>query len=293
MENPIALKVPLYKNKTIHIEECKDTEFYDKVHFHEEFQLTHIINGTGRLIVGQDSYSFTSGDTYLFGRNLPHAFKKDTKCPSLGSKIKTHSFSVFFNGDRLVAFLNQLAETSSIQELLSASYVGLNLNKKQCSGILVKLKRLQRLNDFEKIMELLYIFEDISKCTTHIALTTPEIASLNFDEYGVGKMKAIFNFIELNYSKKISLTYIASHFGMNPSSFCRFFKSRTLMTFSQFLIEIRVAKACELIRKGAHNATETCFESGFTNLSNFHRQFKNVMGMTPTQYKESVSTFFA
>ncbi|WP_339710487.1 AraC family transcriptional regulator [uncultured Kriegella sp.] len=275
------------------MEEHDDAHFYDAVHFHEEYQLTHIVDGRGTLVVGQNSYPFRPGDSYLFGRNLPHVFKKEVESRADTKKVRAHHFSIFFSGDALVAFLNQVPESSSIHELLRCADCGLKLNKRQSSKLLSKMKRFQHLDDFDKLLGLLYMLEAISKSTNHTALTTSEFKNLHFDEYGTQKMTEIFNFIESNHSKKISLANIANRFNMNPSSFCRFFKSRTQKTFSQFLIEIRVARACELIREGAHNATETCFESGFTNLSNFHRQFKNVIGMTPTQYKNSVSTFLA
>lgn len=293
MTNPIAFKVPLYRDKTLYMEEHDDAHFYDAAHFHEEYQLTHIVDGRGTLVVGKNSYPFKPGDSYLFGRNLPHVFKKEAESRSDIKKIRAHHFSIFFSGNALVTFLNQVPESSSIHELLRCADCGLKLNKQQSSALLYKMKRFQHLDDFDKLLGLVYMLEAISKNMPHTALTTEEFKNLHFDEYGTRKMTEIFNFIESNHSKKISLSNIAGRFNMNPSSFCRFFKSRTQKTFSQFLIEIRVARACELIREGAHNATETCFESGFTNLSNFHRQFKNVIGMTPTQYKNSVSTFLA
>ena len=293
MTNPIAFKVPLYRDRTLYMEEHDDTHFYDAVHFHEEYQLTYIVEGRGTLVVGENAYPFKPGDSYLFGRNLPHVFRKDGKCKSDAKKIRAHHFSIFFSGDSLVAFLDQVSDSSSIHELLRVANLGLKLNEQQASRLLPKMKRFHHLNDFDKLLGLLYMLEAISKNTEYTALTSAEFRNSRFDEHGTQKMTEIFNFIESNHSKKISLSNIAGRFNMNPSSFCRFFKSRTQKTFSQFLIEIRVARACELIREGAHNATETCFESGFTNLSNFHRQFKNVIGMTPTQYKDSVSTFLA
>lgn len=291
MTNPIAFKVPLCRDKTLYLEEHNDADFYDAAHFHEEYQLTYIVAGRGTLVVGQNSYLFKPGDSYLFGRNLPHVFKKDYKHQSSADNARAHHFSIFFSGDAVVAFLNEVSGSSSIQELLRQADLGLKLNEQQSSVLLSKMKRFRYLDDFDKLLGLLSMLEYISKNTDYCVLTNEICRDFQFDEHGTQKMTEIFNFIEQNHSKRISLSHIAGRFNMNPSSFCRFFKSRTQKTFSQFLIELRVARACELIREGALNATETCFESGFTNLSNFHRQFKNIIGMTPTEYKDSVSTF--
>ena len=293
MTNPIAFKVPMYRDKTLYLEEHNDADFYDVAHFHEEYQITHIVAGRGTLVVGQNSYPFKPGDSYLFGRNLPHVFKKDHKHQSSAKNVKAHHFSIFFSGDAVITFLNQVPESFAIHEMLRSADLGLKLNEQQSSGLLSKMKRFRYLDGFDNLLELLYMLQHISKSTEHCVLTTKANKDFRFDEHGTQKMTEIFNFIDQNHSKRISLSNVAARFNMNPSSFCRFFKSRTQKTFSQFLIEIRVARACELIREGALNATETCFESGFTNLSNFHRQFKNVIGMTPTQYRDSVSTFLA
>ncbi|MFV0412903.1 MAG: helix-turn-helix domain-containing protein, partial [Oscillospiraceae bacterium] len=71
---------------------------------------------------------------------------------------------------------------------------------------------------------------------------------------------------------------------LNPSSFSRYFKRIHRKTFTRYLNEVRVGYACKLLLEDASRITTVCCESGFSNVSNFNRQFRTIKGMTPSQY---------
>jgi AraC-like DNA-binding protein len=50
-----------------------------------------------------------------------------------------------------------------------------------------------------------------------------------------------------------------------------------------------VSKSCELLSKSDMPVTEICFESGFSNISNFNRRFHALKGMTPSDYRKQVA----
>jgi AraC-like DNA-binding protein len=54
--------------------------------------------------------------------------------------------------------------------------------------------------------------------------------------------------------------------------------------YSKFLNEIRIGYACKMLLEEKMNISEIGYESGFNNLSNFNRQFKSSMGLSPTEY---------
>jgi AraC-like DNA-binding protein len=73
---------------------------------------------------------------------------------------------------------------------------------------------------------------------------------------------------------------------LSPKAFCRYFKSKTRKTFYNFLLEVRVAHACNLLLEKDMTVYEVCYESGFNNLSNFNRYFKKIINKTPFEYKK-------
>ncbi|MEJ0055678.1 MAG: AraC family transcriptional regulator [Bacteroidota bacterium] len=94
----------------------------------------------------------------------------------------------------------------------------------------------------------------------------------------------IYEHILGNFKEEIRLETVAELAGMNISSFCRFFKKTTNKTFSHYLNEVRVGYACRLLMEHKYNISETCYECGFNNISNFNRQFKNIVKMPPSEY---------
>ena len=93
------------------------------------------------------------------------------------------------------------------------------------------------------------------------------------------------NFIVNNFSADIQLSEIAQLANLTESSFCRYFKSRTHKTFSQFLNEIRILNACKLLINSNMTIAQICYDVGYNNISHFNRQFKLKTRLTAKEYK--------
>lgn len=293
MSNVIAFKVPMQKNMSIRVEESDDVHIYDLVHFHEECQLTCIMQGSGSLLAGSDTYRYKPGEVYLFGSNMPHGFKSEGIIEAEDMESCARRISVFFNRNIFESMFEQNPETSSIRSLLDNASLGFRLSVGGSSEILSKILKLVDMDDFDKVLELLHILDTISKRKEGGYLTVCRDLETDLIDGDMHRINEIFDYTETNFQDKISLADVAGQFKMTPPTFSRYFKSRTQKTYIQFLIELRIAKACEFIRAGTHNTTESCFNSGFTNISSFHRHFKNIIGMTPTEYKIRVSSNFS
>ena len=100
------------------------------------------------------------------------------------------------------------------------------------------------------------------------------------------RMNSVFHYLIDNFHKPISLDDISARANLSPNAFCRFFKSRTKKTFSQFLIEIRINHACKLLIDTEKSIGNICFECGFNNASHFNRYFKQLNGITPLEYRK-------
>ena len=102
------------------------------------------------------------------------------------------------------------------------------------------------------------------------------------------KLDMIYEFVLNNFKSEIKLQDVAGLVPMNPSSFSRYFKQTTNKTFKNFLNEVRIGFACKLLlEEEDKNIAEVGFESGFNNLSNFNKQFKNITSRTPSEYLEA------
>lgn len=95
-------------------------------------------------------------------------------------------------------------------------------------------------------------------------------------------------FIDTSYNTDISLEKAAAKACMSPSYFSHIFKMIKGQTFIEYLNNVRIREAMELLKTTDMNITEISFESGFGNLGHFNRMFKRIAGTTPKEYRKQV-----
>ncbi|MFW5700724.1 MAG: helix-turn-helix domain-containing protein, partial [Cyclobacteriaceae bacterium] len=110
----------------------------------------------------------------------------------------------------------------------------------------------------------------------------------NLNEAENQRMNTIYSYLAKNYQREISLQEISQLANMSPTSFCRFFKSRTNKTLFRFINEIRIGHACKLLIDNEMSVTEICYACGFNHFSNFHKQFVALKKLTPLKYKQQI-----
>jgi YesN/AraC family two-component response regulator len=100
------------------------------------------------------------------------------------------------------------------------------------------------------------------------------------------RINTVMNFVMTNYSEEIKISTIAKLINLTEASFCRYFKSKTHKTFSQFLNEVRILNACKLLVDSNMTITQICYNAGYNNISHFNRQFKLITGLTAKEYSK-------
>ncbi len=97
-------------------------------------------------------------------------------------------------------------------------------------------------------------------------------------------------YIETCYNTNISLEKAAAKACMSPSYFSHIFKMIKGQTFIEYLNNVRIREAMELLKNTDMNITEISFEAGFGNLGHFNRMFKRIAGTTPKEYRKQVQS---
>ena len=75
---------------------------------------------------------------------------------------------------------------------------------------------------------------------------------------------------------------------MSPHYFCKFFKRVTGLTFTEYILRVRIDKAKELLLKNRLSITQIAYEVGFESSSYFHKVFRKLTHLNPKQYLEKV-----
>ena len=94
-------------------------------------------------------------------------------------------------------------------------------------------------------------------------------------------------FIEQNYMSNISIEDIANNINLNRSYFGKIFKRETGKTPQSFLLNYRMIKACEYLKKTKMHIADISQSVGYDNQLHFSRAFKNIYGLSPMQWRKA------
>lgn len=104
----------------------------------------------------------------------------------------------------------------------------------------------------------------------------------NDEEYMFDRMK---RYIVENFDKKLTLQVLADHFYMSPNACSEILKQKMNISFNDFLKEIRIGKAKELLDTTELSAEKISEEIGYANAKYFFKIFKKETGSTPSEYR--------
>lgn len=107
----------------------------------------------------------------------------------------------------------------------------------------------------------------------------------NKDDFVIKKAK---DYIKKNYHDTLTLNDVSAHIYLNPNYFSTLFKNKTGITFRQYLRDFRIQKSKELICQGNLKMYEIAEAVGYPEPAHFVRAFKDVEGISPTEYKNSL-----
>jgi AraC-like DNA-binding protein len=138
---------------------------------------------------------------------------------------------------------------------------------------------LDRLNQFLQLLELL------ATSNTYKVLSSPGFfPDLNSSALDI--MQRCTSYICDHMASDLSLPDVAKVAGMTESTFSRFFQKNSGRSFTDYLTELRIGRACRLLADTQQPVSAICFEVGYFNLSNFNRNFLKRRGMTPSRYRD-------
>ncbi len=282
---PLLLKVSSGPAHSFSVRHDVLPDINNRWHCHPELELIYLKKGSGTQFIGDSIKQFKAGDMALVGSNLPHYWRFDdmyfNQADNDGVEVFVVHFCENFWGDQFL----QLPENKLIKVLLEKSKRGLQITGATKERVAAQMAAMLNTDGAERIIMLL-------KALNAIAISTPSacLASIGFkydhNDSENDRLNNIYEYSMQNFRKKIYLDEISDIAGVSSNSFCRYFKSKTRKTFSQFIIEIKVGHACKLLIEDKLNIKQLCYDSGFNNFSTFHKHFKQVTGKSPLMYQK-------
>jgi two-component system response regulator YesN len=112
-----------------------------------------------------------------------------------------------------------------------------------------------------------------------------ELVYSSQDARKVTQIRPAINYIDANYDKPITLADIAKVSYLSVSRLAHLFKEQMGITIIDYLTSVRIERAKQLLLGTEQSCTEICFQVGYNNQSYFSRTFKELVGMSPRQFR--------
>jgi len=250
--------------------------------YHQDFELHVIMAPFARAFVGDGVHSLAAGNVVLLGPCLPHNFDfVDATKEGVGAP----SPALRFADDPLRRSMDWLPDLREAEPLLDRARHGVEFvgfrdlalaHLRQITGS----RGLERFSAFAALLHALARWQD---ARTLSAWKDGKPASAG----GIRSQKVftVLDYLRGNYMQEFRLSDISAMVQMHEAALSRQFRRITGTTFTDFVTQLRIGKACQLLLHTERQISSICYDVGFNNISNFNRHFLKRKGVTPGEYR--------
>ncbi|MCW8334858.1 AraC family transcriptional regulator [Vibrio paucivorans] len=251
-------------------------------HYHQDWELTLTLNASGERYVGTQIHPISRADLLLTRPGTLHTWNAkalpNTEVSSYIIMVPSDWF------DRLGR--SQLGEFDSLIDYFNHCQSGMSYSL----GCIERAKPIIEALCEEK--EPLLRFALFVQLLHYLTQDTHAESIGNVAEIGAtvndSRLGRAIEYISRHYQQPLSLEQVAIAAGFSCASLKRHFQKAMQMSFSQFIQHLRIGYACYLLQSTSKPIDVIANESGYNNVSLFHRHFKVHKKLTPSRYRQQL-----
>jgi AraC-like DNA-binding protein len=257
-------------------------------HRHPQFELTWIERGVGIRFVGDSAAPFAEGDLVLIGSEVPHTWVSSVAADSGSSRKDDSCIASVVQFSATLFDHAALPELAALQPLLQRASRGLLVCGPAHAEVTQRMTKMIAQDGLGQLENLLGILGVLHRAPSELkAIASPVTEPAR----AVGpnrRIDRVIQWINQNLTEPLNPQDAALVAHVSPAAFSRFFKRETGKTYTDYVNDVRCAKACVLLRQTAHTIAHIANDCGFSTHSHFNRQFISRLGLTPRQYRSAM-----
>lgn len=255
-------------------------EFYP--HHHNELELAYFRSGNGVYSVTGREYPIAAGDIFLFASSEIHKITYvDPACEM--EALNFHFLPRLILNDTCGivltrVFFNRKDGTNRItSEQAGRDYDAICTSLLECEREMAEKRVGYQLMVRQELFRALILIMRGCDITGEGKRRTGSVESI----------ARALDYIDANYLSEITVAQLCEIARMSRSNFERLFGIMTGATILEYIKRRRIDHAAELLSSTSLTVLDAALASGYHNTANFNKQFKQVMGMTPIEYRKS------
>lgn len=251
------------------MQDCESGHYYGPA-IRDHYLIHYIFNGKGRFSMGDRVYHLQKGQGFLICPDIVTYYQADLDDP--------WSYSwTGFHGTKAGAYLKSAGLTAEnpVFTYDRDDYI------RNCFSEMIAAKDLQKGREI-RLLGLFYLF--ISQLIeTHGKDRFTDKAGISRKEVYI---KKAIEYIGMNYSRKIAITDIARHIGLDRSYLGSIFKQQLDTSLQDFLVNYRMDRACELMKNVSLSIGDISRSVGYDDPLLFSKIFRKIKSKSPREYRK-------
>lgn len=262
----------------------------DYLHFHNCMEIGYCYEGEGILSIGEKDYSYRGGQFSIIPKNCPH-----TTTSSDGTVSRWEYLFV------------------DVDEILNCMYPA-GINKKSIEQMILRINAKAMFCDAREYPDMaeriLHIFDVVrradeyyieeAKALINEFLVRVARANVHAVQHGMHENKVektsmfisdAISYISDHYMEPIRIENLAAQCHISETHFRRLFSNYMSIGPLEYINLVRIQNACEMLKKTDEMVSDIAYKCGFGVLSTFNRNFKQVMGCSPYEWRKKPENF--
>lgn len=262
----------------------------DYLHFHNYLEIGYCYSGAGELTLGEKDYRFKGEEFTVIPKNYPHTTNSD---PGTVSKWEY----LFIDVEGLLREFYQGGSGSNTKRIESILY---RVNSKAIFRSAKEYPKIARqirgIMDTMRGTEEFYL-EEAKAIAVSVLVNIAREARGERNPLGEisGKMaipvSRALDYITLHYMEPLKVDDLAKWCHISETHFRRLFSAYMNMSPLEYINLVRIETACDYLKKTDESVADIANKCGFTTLSTFNRNFKQALGVSPSEWRKRPENF--
>lgn len=249
-------------------------------HWHSEVEFVFIEKGTAEFLVGSGRYVLTEGTGIFINSQVIHRFEASESViiPNI-----VFSPSLLSAEDSLIyrKYIQPLLD-SSVECLIFSPEVPWQKEVLKNLLLVFDVQDTESISEIKTVELLLKIWETVYE-NANISESIPAAKATAHTQ---AQLQIMMQYIHKNYSEHITLADIAQTVSVSKSSALNIFNKYLRISPVSYLINYRLKRAAKLLASTDSSIYSIASNTGFENVGYFCRSFKELFGVTPSEYRK-------